>query len=101
MAEEAIQDVVEPAGDEEGEVDNAQVLRRLTAAMEGIQNIGNRPVPPEPFRPPRYDGTGDMEHFIEKFTEMSDANGWAPAGAVIRLREWRPQTVADLHYCKQ
>ena len=81
------------------------IMERLMVAMEGINHMGERLAQPAPFKPPRYDGSGDVELYIERFTEITDANGWPGVTATIHLREslqgvaaecGRPETMQEI-----
>ena len=45
------------------------------------------PIPAPQFKAPQYNGQGDVEYFISRFEEISDANGWGDAAALLHLRE--------------
>ena len=42
---------------------------------------------PERFKPPQYSGEGDIELFIQHFTEVAAANGWNEMATLLHLRE--------------
>ena len=42
---------------------------------------------PERFKPPQYNGEGDIELFIQHFTEVATANGWNDMATLLHLRE--------------
>ena len=41
----------------------------------------------ENFKPPRFNGEGDVELFIQHFTEVAVANGWNDMATLLYLRE--------------
>lgn len=41
----------------------------------------------EKFKPPRYEGTGDVEYFLQQFEDCRDANNWNHATSVLHLRK--------------
>ena len=60
---------------------------RLT---EGLERLAGRPMLPAPapqFKAPQYNGQGDVEYFISRFEDISVANGWRDAAALLHLRE--------------
>ena len=60
---------------------------RLT---EGLERLACRPMLPAhapQFKAPQYNGQGYVEYFISRFEEISDANGWEDAAALLHLRE--------------
>ena len=59
------------------------LLARLTQALE---RIGER-APRATFKSPKYDGTGDVEYFLDQFHEVAEANHWDNASTLIHLRE--------------
>ena len=68
-----------------GEQAGLDVLARLANALE---RIGGRDRAPAPvFKAPKYNGTGDVEYFLDQFTEVAEANGWDDASTLIHLRE--------------
>ena len=64
------------------------LLDRLTGAMERIAGTA-RPAAPlrDPFKAPQFDGTGEVNYFIQQFTDVADANQWNAAAALLHLRE--------------
>ena len=42
---------------------------------------------PERFKPPQYNGEGDIELFIQHFTEVAMANNWNEMATLLHLRE--------------
>ena len=59
----------------------------------------------ENFKPPRFNGEGDVELFIQHFTEVAVANGWNDMATLLYLREalcdgaqeyGRPATVEEV-----
>ena len=49
----------------------------------------------DPLKTPSYDGKGDVNYFVQQFTEVADANGWNPAAALIHSREALKDTARD------
>ncbi len=65
-----------------------EILYRLT---EVLQNVISNPLPPpraerEKFKPPSFDGTGDVNFFIHQFEDVASANEWGMGPARIHLR---------------
>ena len=58
---------------------------RLTDILERLA-MPQGPATPH-FKPPRYDGTGDVETFIQQFRDVIDANQWPDAAALLHLRQ--------------
>lgn len=62
------------------------VLEQLTTRItEPIQVVV--PAAPPSFKPPKFDGHGDVELFIAHFGEVVEANNWQPATAFLHLKE--------------
>jgi hypothetical protein len=61
------------------------LLDRLTVAIELLSQRPTRT--PENFKPPTFNGEGDVELFISQFGEVADANQWEPAATLLHLRE--------------
>jgi hypothetical protein len=60
-------------------------LDRLTTALERMLR---EPRPsPTTIKPPKFDGKGDVEFFIEQFEAVSDANEWSRLVQLLQLRE--------------
>lgn len=57
-------------------------MERLTELMGDAVLRGRT----EKFKPPKYDGTGDVEYFLQQFNDCRDANGWPAAASVLHLR---------------
>lgn len=60
---------------------------RLTEVLERLAARPMLPTPAPQFKAPQYNGQGDVEYFISRFEEISDANGWGDAAALLHLRE--------------
>ena len=70
-----------PAGEQAG----LDVLARLANALE---RIGGREWSPAPaFKAPKYNGTGDVEYFLDQFNEVAEANRWDDTSTLIHLQE--------------
>ena len=67
------------------------MVGRLAQAIEAMANPGRR----DAFKAPQFDGTGDVNYFIQQFIDVADANGWQPAAAVLHLREALRQEARD------
>ena len=62
------------------------VFGELAEVLRELRN--ERPAPrPEQFKPPHYNGDGDVELFIQQFTEVAAANQWNQVAALLHLRE--------------
>ena len=61
-----------------GEQARLDVLAKLTNALE---RIGGRD------RAPKFNGTGDVEYFLDQFNEVAETNRWDDASTLIYLRE--------------
>lgn len=61
-------------------------IDRLAAALEQA-NLQPRGPAPTPFKPPQFDGSGEVELFISQFVDVADANQWLPAHTLLHLRE--------------
>ena len=72
----------------------AQILERLVAG----QQVQPQPAPQaaQPtFKPPEFDGKGDVEFFIRRFQEVSDANGWNARAELLSLRACLKDSAVD------
>ena len=47
------------------------------------------------FKPPKFNGTGDVELFIQQFNDVREANGWDAPTALLQLRTCLEQSAAD------
>ena len=57
---------------------------------EVLERLAARPVLPAPapqFKAPQYNGQSDVEYFISRFEDISDANGWRDSTALLHFRE--------------
>ena len=79
-------DPVEAGGDTvRAETDQTAMWDRLTDILEPLA-MPQRPATPC-FKPPRYDGTGDVETFIQQFRDVVGANQWPDGAALLHLRQ--------------
>ena len=62
-----------------------QVLREMVETLRR-ERPGPPPGAPANFKPPKYNGSGNVETFIQQFLDVVDANEWAPAAALLHLR---------------
>ena len=62
------------------------LLGRLTDILEGIR-VEQRAGPRDTFKAPQYRGEGDVEYFIQQFTQVATANGWTELATLLHLRE--------------
>ena len=60
---------------------------RLTEILERLAVRPQLPALAPQFKAPQYNGQGDIEYFISRFEDVSDANGWGDAAALLHLRE--------------
>lgn len=58
-------------------------MDELTRALERV--LADRR-PTDRYKAPKYDGSSDVELFVTHFTEVTAANGWNDAAAIIHLR---------------
>lgn len=56
----------------------ADILERMMAAPRQART---------PFKTPQFDGTGDVEYFINQFHSVAEANEWEQAAIFLHLRE--------------
>ena len=68
-----------------GEQAGLDVLARLANALE--RRGGRNRAPAPAFKAPKYNGTGDVEYFLDQFSEVAEANRWGDASTLIHLRE--------------
>lgn len=59
----------------------AEILERLVAGQQA-----HPPAAPRSFKPPEFDGKGDVEFFIRQFQEVAEANEWNPRAELLSLR---------------
>ena len=72
----------------------ARSADRQVAGEDGVdrmvellgQLLNQRPAPREIFKAPDYDGSTDVEYFIQQFSEVSIANEWTDGAALLHLR---------------
>lgn len=73
------------------------------AGIDQLADLFNRVLQQQPahqaprdrFKPPRYNGTGDVELFIQQFTDVCRANDWDEATSFLQLRTSLEQSAAD------
>ena len=74
------------SGDTGGaESGQAAMWARLTDILERLA-VPQEPATPH-FKAPRYDGTGDVETFIQQFRDVVGANRWPDGAALLHLRQ--------------
>lgn len=59
-------------------------MEQLAQLLE--QALRERPAAAPAFKPPKFDGTGDVELFLEQFEAVQVANAWADGAALLHLR---------------
>ena len=59
-------------------------LSRLTDML--AQALTRQQTPRETFKAPEFDGSSNVEDFIQQFTDVADANEWTPGAALLHLR---------------
>lgn len=68
-------------------------LLHITEVLEGLTTRIAEPIrvvvpaAPATFKPPRFDGHGDVELFITHFGQVAEANNWPQATALLHLKE--------------
>ena len=62
-----------------------QVLREMVETLRR-DRAGPAPVQPANFKPPKFNGVGNVETFIQQFVDIMGANEWTPAASVLHLR---------------
>lgn len=76
----------------------ARSAERLGPSLVGEPNVGRladilermmtEPRPARtPFKTPQFEGTGDIEYFIQQFNSVAEANEWEPEAKFLHLRE--------------
>ena len=62
---------------------------RLAEAIEAlVERQGREPGPLMPvFKPPQFDGEGDVEYYIQQFTDVARANQWTEPAQLLYIRE--------------
>ena len=62
---------------------------RLAEAIEAlVEKQGREPGPVIPvFKPPQFDGEGDVEYYIQQFTDVARANQWTKPAQLLYIRE--------------
>ena len=66
--------------------------------VEVLERLAVRPIPPAhvpQFKAPQYNGQGDIEYFINRFEEITEANDWGHAAALLHLRESLKENAED------
>ena len=59
-----------------------QLLEQLVSRLGNVQVADNRPT----FKPPKYDGSTDIELFIIQFSDVARANRWSDEQSLLHLR---------------
>ena len=65
---------------------------------EVLERLAGRPMlqpPVQQFRAPQYSGQRDVEYFITRFEEVTEANEWGPGAALLHLRGALKKTAED------
>ena len=62
-----------------------QVLREMVETLRR-NRPGPAPVQPANFKPPKFNGIGNVETFIQQFIDVTEANEWTPAAAILHIR---------------
>ena len=62
-----------------------QVLREMVETLRR-DRPGPAPAQLAHFKPPKFNGVGNVETFIQQFVDTMDANEWAPVASVLHLR---------------
>ena len=62
---------------------------RLIEAIEAlVERQGREPGPAMPaFKAPQFDGEGDVEYYIQQFTDVATANQWTEPAQLLYVRE--------------
>ena len=68
---------------------------RLAEVLEILAGRPMLPVPGPQFRAPQYNGQGDIEYFISRFEEVTEANEWRPVAALLHLRDSLRESAED------
>ena len=58
----------------------AEVLERVVTAQQPVVPARDR------FKAPEYDGSGDVDYFIQQFADVAEANGWTAGASLLHLR---------------
>ena len=79
---------------------NRGQARPQDAPALGIDQLGElfnrlQQRPRDRFHAPKYNGTGDVELFIQQFNDITNANGWDNASSLLHLRTSLEQSAAD------
>lgn len=66
-------------------------LDRLATQLHNLATTHRPPVPApvqrDRFKTPTYNGVGDVDYFLRKFQDVSNASNWEPDEALIHLRD--------------
>ena len=76
---------VAPQAQAEAAEAQLQVLREMVETLRR-DRPGPAPAQPAHFKPPKFNGVGNVETFIQQFVDTMDANEWAPVASVLHLR---------------
>ena len=68
---------------------------QLTEVLERLVGRPMLPPPVQQFRANQYSGQGDIEYFISRFEEITDANEWGPGAALLHLRDSLKASAVD------
>ena len=66
-------------------------LERLTELMGNAVLRGQA----SSFRPPHFDGTGDVDYFLQQYGDCRDANGWNDGASLLHLRICLEKTATE------
>ena len=75
--------IIRPAAQPLDNDANIDLMTRLTVILERLVELQ---APREVFKAPKYNGSGDIEYYIDQFLEVANANGWTDEAALIHLR---------------
>ena len=59
---------------------------RATLDMDSLAHVLSTMRRKDAFKAPKYDGTGDVELFLQQFTDVAEANEWTARDATLHLR---------------
>lgn len=88
MSDDEFEDSVEHIADEfTGFNEENPAMDKITELLELMITGQQRSAPnPRAFKPPEFDGKGDVEYFIRQFNDVAGANDWNDRSALLHLR---------------
>ena len=97
MSDDEFEDSVESIADTLADFNEQDpAMDRLTDLLERMITEQARPaLNTRSFKPPEFDGKGDVEYFIRQFSDVAQANEWNDRAALLHLRTVLKENAQD------